>query len=97
MHGRASRARKGWHSTRPVLIGTSGWQYTDWKGRFCPRPALAQWLGHYARHFRTVEVNNAFYRLPEAGTFARWRDSTPDDFARAAARFASPLRVQVGR
>jgi len=81
----------------PVLIGTSEWQYADWKGRSYPRPARAQWLGHYAGHFRTVEVNNTFYRLPEAGAFARWRDSTSDDFAIAAARFASPLRVQVGR
>jgi len=44
----------------PVLIGTSGWQYADWRGRFYPRRMPhPQWLGHYAEHFRTVEVNNA--------------------------------------
>jgi len=65
----------------PVLIGTSGWQYADWRGRFYPRRLpKSQWLRHYAEHFRTVEVNNAFYRLPEADTFRRWRDATPDDF-----------------
>ena len=64
-----------------VLIGTSGWQYKDWRGRFYPAGlAQAKWLAHYAEHFQTVEVNNAFYRLPEASTFQRWKDSVPDDF-----------------
>jgi uncharacterized protein YecE (DUF72 family) len=64
-----------------LLIGTSGWQYKDWRGRFYP-PKLPQgrWLEHFAEHFATVEVNNAFYRLPERDTFARWRERTPDDF-----------------
>jgi uncharacterized protein YecE (DUF72 family) len=64
-----------------ILVGTSGWQYRDWRERFYPR-ALPQrcWLEHYAASFRTVEVNNAFYRLPERATFERWRDRTPDDF-----------------
>jgi uncharacterized protein YecE (DUF72 family) len=38
------------------------------------------WLRHYAEHFPCVEVNNAFYRLPERATFASWRDQTPDGF-----------------
>ena len=79
----------------PVLIGTSGWQYADWRGRLYPR-RLPQsgWLGHYAELFRTVEVNNAFYRLPEAGTFTRWRDATPDDFVMAvkASRYLTHVR-----
>src|SRR5262245_3093934 len=64
-----------------LCIGTSGWQYKDWRGPVYP-PELPQrlWLEHYAEHFRTVEVNNAFYRLPERGTFARWRDRTPPGF-----------------
>jgi uncharacterized protein YecE (DUF72 family) len=64
-----------------IFVGTSGWQYRDWRGRFYPEglPQRA-WLEHYAAHFATVEVNNAFYRLPERDTFARWRASTPDDF-----------------
>ncbi|MGI5215247.1 DUF72 domain-containing protein [Plantactinospora sp. CA-290183] len=64
-----------------ILIGTSGWQYRDWRGRFYPA-GLPQrlWLEHYAARFATVEVNNAFYRLPERETFAQWRARTPDDF-----------------
>lgn len=64
-----------------ILLGTSGWQYRDWRGRFHPT-GLPQrlWLEHFAARFATVGVNNAFYRLPERDTFAAWRDRTPDDF-----------------
>ena len=65
-----------------MLIGTSGWQYRDWgHGRFYPEglPQRA-WLECFAERFATVEVNNAFYRLPERKTFEAWRARTPDDF-----------------
>jgi uncharacterized protein YecE (DUF72 family) len=64
-----------------LSIGTSGWQYRDWRGRFYP-DGLPQrlWLEHYAGHFPVVEVNNAFYRLPERSTFEKWRERTPDSF-----------------
>ena len=65
----------------PVLIGTSGWQYRHWKETFYPKEVRqAQWLEYYAERFQVVEVNNAFYRLPEAATFARWAERTPPDF-----------------
>jgi uncharacterized protein YecE (DUF72 family) len=67
-----------------LRIGTSGWQYKHWKGRFYP-PELptAKWLDHYARHFDTVELNNPFYRQPEKKTFEKWRHSVPGDFVYA--------------
>jgi uncharacterized protein YecE (DUF72 family) len=78
-----------------MLIGTSGWQYKDWKGRLYPAdlPQRA-WLEHYAAGFGTVEVNNAFYRLPERATFEAWRDRTPADFVVAvkASRFLTHIR-----
>jgi uncharacterized protein YecE (DUF72 family) len=78
-----------------VLIGTSGWQYRDWRGRFYP-PRLAQrlWLEHYVEHFATVESNSAFYRLPEKDTFTAWRDRTSPDFRWAvkASRFLTHIR-----
>ena len=78
-----------------VIIGTSGWQYRDWRGAFYP-PKLAQrrWLEHYAEHFATVESNNAFYRLPEFDTFVAWRDRTPADFRWAvkASRFLTHIK-----
>ncbi|WP_433382400.1 DUF72 domain-containing protein [Actinoplanes sp. CA-142083] len=63
------------------MVGTSGWQYKDWKGRLYPEKLPQRlWLEHFAERFRTVEVNNAFYRLPERKTFEQWRERTPDDF-----------------
>ena len=62
-------------------MGTSGWQYRDWRGAFYP-PKLAQreWLEYFAGRFQTVEVNNTFYNLPQASVFAAWAERTPDDF-----------------
>src|SRR5574341_511683 len=79
----------------PVLVGTSGWQYRDWRGRFYPeRLAQGGWLEHYASRFATVESNNAFYRLPEPDTFAAWSARTPEDFVMAikASRFLTHVR-----
>jgi uncharacterized protein YecE (DUF72 family) len=78
-----------------ILIGTSGWQYRDWRGRFYPA-GLPQrsWLEHYADNFATVEINNAFYRLPERSTFEQWRSRTPGDFCVAVkmSRFLTHIR-----
>ena len=79
----------------PVLVGTSGWQYRDWRGRFYPeRLAQARWLEHYADRFATVESNNAFYRLPEPATFEGWAARTPPDFVMAvkASRYLTHIR-----
>jgi uncharacterized protein YecE (DUF72 family) len=79
----------------PVWIGTSGWQYRDWRGRFYPeRLPLRLWLEHYAGAFATVESNNAFYRLPELTTFEAWADRTPDDFVMAVkvSRFLTHIK-----
>jgi uncharacterized protein YecE (DUF72 family) len=67
-----------------VWIGTSGWQYRDWRGPFYP-PGLPldRWLESYAARFATVESNNAFYRLPERRTFEAWAERTPEDFVMA--------------
>jgi uncharacterized protein YecE (DUF72 family) len=61
-----------------LIVGTSGWQYKDWKGLFYP-PGVAE-LPFYAAGFMTVELNNSFYRLPSYDTFAQWRSATPADF-----------------
>ncbi|MGZ4109320.1 MAG: DUF72 domain-containing protein [Actinomycetota bacterium] len=64
-----------------VLIGTSGWQYDSWRGRFYPPDVPKRaWLPFFAEHFPTVEVNNSFYMLPKPSSFERWRDETPDGF-----------------
>ena len=79
----------------PMLIGTSGWQYRDWRGLLYP-PGVAQrrWLEEYGRHYLTVENNNSFYRLPSRETFQGWRDRTPDDFVMTvkASRYLTHIR-----
>jgi uncharacterized protein YecE (DUF72 family) len=67
-----------------VHVGTCGWQYRDWRGRFYPGELpQRQWLEHYAARFQTVEVDNTFYRLPAAEVFAAWGARTPTDFCMA--------------
>lgn len=79
----------------PSYVGTSGWQYRDWRGTFYPAGLpQGRWLEHYAARFATVEVNNTFYRLPERSTFEEWAARTPADFtvAMKASRFLTHLR-----
>jgi uncharacterized protein YecE (DUF72 family) len=79
----------------PVLVGTSGWQYRDWRGRFYP-PDLPQrrWLEHHAAAFATTEVNNSFYRLPAREVFEAWAQRTAPDYVVTvkASRFLSHIR-----
>ena len=79
----------------PMLIGTSGWQYRDWRGGLYPQGVPQRlWLEHYATHYLTVENNNSFYRLPSRATFADWRERTPDNFVMAvkASRYLTHVR-----
>jgi uncharacterized protein YecE (DUF72 family) len=67
-----------------VHIGTSGWQYRDWRGPVYPHGLpQVRWLEAYAASFSTVESNAAFYRLPERRTFEAWAARTPPDFTMA--------------
>ncbi len=78
-----------------IRIGTSGWTYAHWHGRFYPAtlPQRA-WLDFYASRFDTVEVNNSFYRLPTRETFSAWAAQTPADFCFAVkgSRFVTHLK-----
>ena len=63
------------------LLGTSGWSYPDWKGRFYPEDlSQRKWLPFYAEHFNTVEINMTFYRFPKPETLKGWLDKTPSNF-----------------
>jgi uncharacterized protein YecE (DUF72 family) len=65
-----------------LLVGTSGYSYKEWKGSFYPDdlPAAGM-LRFYAQRFRTVEINNTFYRMPAATMLERWSAEVPDGFA----------------
>jgi uncharacterized protein YecE (DUF72 family) len=78
-----------------IRIGTSGWQYDDWRGAFYPAGlARARWLGHYVQAFDTVEINATFYGLPKQSTVAGWVGSFPPGFLVAvkASRFLTHLK-----
>ncbi len=78
-----------------LRIGTSGWIYPHWRGDYYPQ-GLPQkdWFGHYARDFDTVEINNTFYRLPEAKTFVHWAEVAPAGFLYAfkASRYITHVK-----
>jgi uncharacterized protein YecE (DUF72 family) len=78
-----------------IWLGTSGWQYRDWRGRFYPTDLpQSQWLEHHASAFGTVELNNSFYRLPSTAQFEAWTRRTPDDYAFAvkASRYLTHVK-----
>jgi uncharacterized protein YecE (DUF72 family) len=64
-----------------IRIGTSGYSYKHWRGRYYPEKLKpAEWLRYYAQEFDTVELNNTFYQLPKEEAFDNWRKTTPADF-----------------
>ena len=64
-----------------IWIGTSGYNYPEWKGSFYPAdlPA-AKMLPFYAARFPTVEINYTFYRMPTEKLVAGWAAQTPSPF-----------------
>jgi uncharacterized protein YecE (DUF72 family) len=81
--------------TAQVRIGTSGWEYRHWAGRFYPTDVPRdRWLEFYAARFDTVELNNSFYRLPPAEVFAGWSRRVPTEFVFAvkASRYLTHVR-----
>jgi uncharacterized protein YecE (DUF72 family) len=72
-------------------IGTSGFNYPEWKGSFYPETLPAsRMLAYYAERFSTVEINYTFYRMPTAAVVDGWSDGTPDGFSFA---LKAPRRI----
>ena len=64
-----------------VLVGTSGYNYPEWRGTFYPdKLATNKMLAYYAERFRTVEINYTFYRMPTEKLLAGWAEGTPEHF-----------------
>jgi uncharacterized protein YecE (DUF72 family) len=64
-----------------VFIGTSGWNYFGWREGFYPADLKPRdYLGYYAQHFKTVEVNYSFYHLPTQRTYRNWAAQVPAGF-----------------
>jgi uncharacterized protein YecE (DUF72 family) len=64
-----------------IWIGTSGYNYPEWKGSFYPEKLpTAKMLPYYAERFSTVEINYTFYRMPNEKILAGWNRETPERF-----------------
>ena len=64
-----------------VHVGTSGYNYPEWKGTFYPKDLPAsKMLPYYVGRFTTVEINNTFYRMPNAKTVTGWGAAAPAGF-----------------
>jgi uncharacterized protein YecE (DUF72 family) len=83
-----------------IRIGTSGWHYESWHGRFYPRELRKKdLLKYYATRFDTAELNAPFYRTPAMETVKAWRQGTPADFCFAwkASRFITHWKRLTGK
>jgi uncharacterized protein YecE (DUF72 family) len=62
-------------------VGTSGYSYKEWRGTFYPKDLSEKLMLHYyGQRFRTVEINNTFYRMPRASVLEAWTGEVPADF-----------------
>lgn len=78
-----------------LRVGTSGWTYPDWRGRFYPSKVKQKdYLEWYARHFTTTEINYSFYHLPKLTTYQNWVGKVPESFVFAvkASRYMTHVR-----
>lgn len=78
-----------------IHIGTSGWLYKHWKGRFYPdNLAEKKYLKYYSEHFLTVEVNSSFYHLLKNESTLNWVKSVPKNFVFAikASRYITHMK-----
>jgi uncharacterized protein YecE (DUF72 family) len=68
-----------------VKVGTSGWSYPEWVGRFYPNgTSPARMLDFYGRRFTTVEAHATYRRLPSVAALEKWRAQVPAGFEFAA-------------
>jgi uncharacterized protein YecE (DUF72 family) len=64
-----------------IYIGTSGFSYSAWKGKFYPEDLPQnEWLSFYAKTFETLEINASFYGTIGKAQYTRWHDQTGKDF-----------------
>lgn len=64
-----------------LFTGTSGFAYKESKGSCYPADLPdAKMLPFYAEHFRSVQINNTFYRMPSEKLLLDWAERVPPDF-----------------
>jgi len=64
-----------------IYVGTSGYGYREWKGKFYPEKiSPREMLRFYSARLSAVEINNTFYHMPNEGVLTSWAEEVPDDF-----------------
>ena len=64
-----------------IWVGTSGYNYPEWKGSFYPSDLpQAKMLSYYAERFPTVEINYTFYRMPTEKLVGGWAAQVPSPY-----------------
>jgi len=64
-----------------IYVGTSGYAYKEWKGKFYPEKISAkEMLRFYSGRLKTVEINNTFYRMPRESVLTSWGEQVPGGF-----------------
>src|SRR5437899_10264367 len=79
-------------------VGTSGYNYDEWRGSFYPEDLPDnRMLAFYAERFDTVEINYTFYRMPTVRVLQAWGKETPETFIfslKAPRRITHDLRLR---
>jgi uncharacterized protein YecE (DUF72 family) len=78
-----------------MRVGTSGWNYREWRGRFYPRGVpQRRWLEYLAGKVNSVELNGSFYSLQRPTSYRSWAAQTPADFVFAVkgSRFITHMK-----
>lgn len=70
-------------SSANILLGTSGWSYTEWEGVFYKKGEKRK-LREYSRVFETAEIDSSFYRFPSKGMVMGWLRYSPSNFVFSA-------------
>jgi uncharacterized protein YecE (DUF72 family) len=74
-----------------LYVGTSGWDYSEWRGHFYPAELpRARFLEHYSRTLNACELNATFYGRQTEKSVARWASSTPEHF-----RFCAKAHMRI--
>ncbi len=86
-------------TTSRLWAGASGYSFKEWLGTFYPEKIKPdQMLAYYAGRLPTVEINNTFYRMPNAETLENWRATTPEGFRfaiKASRRITHMARIKA--
>lgn len=87
---------KATNTATPIRVGVGGWTFEPWRGNFYPAGLPhSRELEYASRRLSAIEINGTYYSSQQPATFARWRDTAPDDFVFSlkASRFATHRRV----